>query len=84
LRASLTASLLLLLLHPQTARMLLDIGANMNLYNKIGYTSFSCACMAGESAIVTYMISLGADVNGGSSKPLQLTCKGTPGKLSYR
>jgi hypothetical protein len=36
------------------------------------------------SRFVTYMISLGADVNGGSSKPLQLTCKGTPGKLSYR
>jgi hypothetical protein len=44
LRASLTASLLLLLLHPQTARMLLDIGANMNLYYKIGYTSFSSYC----------------------------------------
>jgi hypothetical protein len=29
-------------------------------------------------------ISLGAKVNGGSSKSLQLTCKGTPGKLSYR
>jgi hypothetical protein len=64
--------------------MLLDIGANMNLYNKIGYTSFSCACMAGEASIVTYMISLGADVNGGSSRPLHLTCKGSPGKLTYR
>ncbi|KAF6264579.1 ankyrin repeat-containing domain protein [Scenedesmus sp. NREL 46B-D3] len=67
-----------------TCRMLLDIGANMNLYNKTGYTSFSCACMAGEASIVTYMISLGADVNGGSSKPLHLTCKGSPGKASYR
>lgn len=56
----------------------------MNLYNKIGFTSFSCACMNGEGAIVTYMISLGADVNGGSSKPLFLTCKGTVAKMQYR
>ncbi|WIA23813.1 hypothetical protein OEZ85_013484 [Tetradesmus obliquus] len=67
-----------------TCRMLLDLGANMNLYNKVGYTSFSCACMAGEPSLVTYMMSLGADVNGGSSRPLQLTCKGSPGKAIYR
>lgn len=69
---------------PQMCRVLLQLGANMNLYNKIGFTSFSCACMNGEAAISEYMITLGADVNGGSRQPLFLTCKAYLAKMMYR
>lgn len=65
-------------------KALLDIGANMNLYNKAGITSFSSACMHGEAATVAYMLQLGADVNGGSQQPMYLACKGSVGKQLYR
>lgn len=65
-------------------KALLDVGANMNLYNKAGITSFSSACMHGEAATVAYMLQLGADVNGGSQQPMYLACKGSVGKQLYR
>lgn len=72
------------LLHSQLCKALLEVGANMNLYNKAGITSFSSACMHGDLNTVTFMLSLGADVNGGSQQPLFLACKGTVGKQFYR
>ena len=65
-------------------KVLLQLGANMNLYNKIGFTSFACACMNGEAATVDFMITLGADVNGGNRQPLFLTCKAHLAKMMYR
>jgi ankyrin repeat protein len=63
---------------------LLDVGANMNLYNKAGITSFASACLHGEGSVTEYMLSLGADVNGGGQQPLFMACKGTVGKQMYR
>ena len=68
----------------QMCKVLLEIGANMNLYNKAGITSFSSACLHGEAATVAFMLQLGADVNGGSQQPLYLACKGGVGRQLYR
>jgi len=43
----------------QLCKALLDIGANMNLYNKVGITSFSSACLHGQVAIASYMLQVG-------------------------
>jgi ankyrin repeat protein len=68
----------------QLCKALLQIGANMNLYNKAGITSFSSACLHGDAHTAAYMLQLGADVNGGSQQPLFLACKGSVGKQLYR
>lgn len=68
----------------QLSKQLLEVGANMNLYNKVGITSFTSACMHGEALIGTYMLQLGADVNGGGQQPLYMAVRGSFGKNMYR